>query len=307
MARLRRGDLRGAEADARVVLESEEEPSLLAAVYSRAALCAVLIEQGGLEEADDVLAGVPQAAENASTHLGHHVADMRARLRLAQGRPMEALAELERCRIYEHDMGVCHGCWSAWRTKAVEAHLALDARPRAAALAAEALTQARRLGTPRPLGLALRAAGLAADRRERLDLLAQAADVFERGGVMVDRARVLADLGSALHEAGKDADARVTLERALELADSVGATVVAASARDALVALGARPRRREVTGAGALTPAERRVAELAAAGTSNREIAEGLFLTLKTVENHLTAAYRKLGISSRTQLADRLR
>jgi DNA-binding NarL/FixJ family response regulator len=111
----------------------------------------------------------------------------------------------------------------------------------------------------------------------------------------------------ALRQSGREADARDTLERALELADGVGASAVASIARDALVGLGARPRRREVTGAGALTPAERRVAELAAAGTSNRAIAEGLFLTLKTVENHLTAVYRKLGISSRTQLADHLR
>ena len=307
MVRLRRGDLRGAEADARAVLEADEEPMLLADVYSRAALCGVLVERGELDEADHVLAGVPAGVESAAGHLGHHVADMRARLRLAQGRPVEALAELERCRIYEQQMEICRGCWSAWRAKAAEAHLALGARARAVAVADDALALARELGTPRALGLALRARGIVADREQRLDLLAQAAGVFERGGAVVERARALAELGSTLHAVGREQEARATLERALELADGVGATVVAAAAWDGLVALGARPRRREVTGAAALTPAERRVAELAARGASNREIAEGLFLTLKTVENHLTSAYRKLGISSRTQLADRLR
>ena len=73
-----------------------------------------------------------------------------------------------------------------------------------------------------------------------------------------------------------------------------------------LRATGARPRRRLTTGAGALTPSERRIAELAAGGRQNREIAEALFVTTATVEYHLRNAYRKLGISSRTQLAESL-
>lgn len=305
--RLRRGELRGAEADARAVLEADEAPALLADVYARAALCGVLVEYGELAEAERVLDGVPAAALATATHLAHHVADMRAWLRLAQGRPAEALAELQRCRSYEEEMEVRHGCWSAWRAKAADAYLSRGDGAAARAAAHEGLALARELGTPRALGLALRAAARVADGRDRADLLAESAAVFERGGVRVEAARALTDLGAALHEQGRDADARATLERALELADGTGASVVAAAARDRLVALGARPRRREVTGRGALTPAESRVAELAAAGASNRAIAEGLFLTLKTVENHLTSAYRKLGISSRTQLADRLR
>ena len=73
-----------------------------------------------------------------------------------------------------------------------------------------------------------------------------------------------------------------------------------------LRATGARPRRRLASGAGALTPSERRIAELAAAGQQNREIAEALFVTTATVEYHLRNAYRKLGITSRTQLAEAL-
>ena len=69
-----------------------------------------------------------------------------------------------------------------------------------------------------------------------------------------------------------------------------------------LRAAGARPRRRLTTGSGALTPSERRIAELAAAGRPNREIAEVLVVTLATVEYHLRHAYRKLGIASRAGL-----
>ena len=65
-----------------------------------------------------------------------------------------------------------------------------------------------------------------------------------------------------------------------------------------------RPRTTDRTGADALTPSERRVAEIAAAGGTNREIAQTLFVTEKTVETHLGRAFRKLDISSRRQLPD---
>jgi DNA-binding CsgD family transcriptional regulator len=70
--------------------------------------------------------------------------------------------------------------------------------------------------------------------------------------------------------------------------------------------MGRRPRRAAVTGVDALTGTERRVADLAAAGMTNRDIAQPLFVTTRTVEIHLSAAYRKLGIDSRSRLADAL-
>ena len=75
--------------------------------------------------------------------------------------------------------------------------------------------------------------------------------------------------------------------------------------REELLASGARPRTTAVSGAEALTPSESRVARMAAEGLTNREIAQALFVTPKTVEVHLGSAYRKLGISSRMQLAGR--
>jgi DNA-binding CsgD family transcriptional regulator len=82
---------------------------------------------------------------------------------------------------------------------------------------------------------------------------------------------------------------------------------LAQRARDELLTTGAKPRRAVLTGLEALTASERRVAEMAVAGMSNPEIAQALFVTLSTVEGHLRHAYRKLSISSRSQLPTALR
>jgi len=115
--------------------------------------------------------------------------------------------------------------------------------------------------------------------------------------------RALLELGAALRRRGRRADARALLRPAADVAQRCGAGPLAERAHQELLACGARPRRLVLSGVDALTPSERRIAELAARGLANREIAQALFLTVRTVEMHLTGAYRKLGISSRRQLA----
>jgi DNA-binding NarL/FixJ family response regulator len=110
-------------------------------------------------------------------------------------------------------------------------------------------------------------------------------------------------LGAALRRANRRAAARDHLREALELATVCGAAALAARAETELLATGARPRRIALSGVASLTPSERRVAEMAAEGPTNREIAQALFVTQRTVEVHLTSIYRKLAISSRSQLA----
>jgi DNA-binding CsgD family transcriptional regulator len=83
-----------------------------------------------------------------------------------------------------------------------------------------------------------------------------------------------------------------------------GGRVLVRRARAELAAVGVRPRTTDQTGADSLTPSERRVVELAAGGGTNREIAQTLFVTEKTVETHLGRAFRKLDVSSRRQLPD---
>jgi DNA-binding CsgD family transcriptional regulator len=119
----------------------------------------------------------------------------------------------------------------------------------------------------------------------------------------LEYARAVADLGAALRRAGHRAESREVLRVALDLAHTCGAITLTERARTELVAAGGRPRRLVLSGLDSLTPSERRVAQLAAGGLSNRDIAQNLFITTRTVEGHLTHAYQKLAITSREQLS----
>jgi len=112
----------------------------------------------------------------------------------------------------------------------------------------------------------------------------------------------MTDLGAALRRAGHRAESREILRPALDLAHRCGALALTERARAELVAAGGRPRRLVLSGLDSLTPSERRVAQLAAEGLSNRDIGQNLFITARTVEGHLTHAYHKLAITSREQL-----
>ena len=164
------------------------------------------------------------------------------------------------------------------------------------------LREAQTWGTPRAIGMALRAAGLVEGGARGLELLAEAAMVLERSPAPLEHARALLDLGAGLRRANRRAAARDPLRQALDLADACGARPLADRARQELRAAGARPRRPRLGGVHALTASERRIAAMAAQGLSNPEIAQALFVTKKTVEAHLSSAYRKLAIHSRAQL-----
>ncbi|MGH3925422.1 MAG: helix-turn-helix transcriptional regulator, partial [Pseudonocardiaceae bacterium] len=122
----------------------------------------------------------------------------------------------------------------------------------------------------------------------------------------LERARALIDLGAALRRSNRRADARAPLEEGLQLAHDRGADALVETATVELAATGVYLRRPAVTGPDALTPTERRIAERASGGASNRDIAQALFVTPKTVENHLGNAYRKLGVNGRGELAHAL-
>jgi DNA-binding CsgD family transcriptional regulator len=137
-------------------------------------------------------------------------------------------------------------------------------------------------------------------------LLREAVALLAASGEPRERARAHAELGTALRRAGRPVEARGPLRLAVDLAHRSGAAALEEHALAELRATGARPRRRVVSGPDALTRSERRIADLAAAGRQNREIAGALVVTLATVEYHLRNVYRKLGIKSRTQLPEAL-
>lgn len=187
-----------------------------------------------------------------------------------------------------------------WRGVAVRALLQLG-EP-AAELACEQLGVARKWGAATEVGAALRLLAHA-DADSRLELLTESVTTLEGSPSRLELARSLVDLGETLRVARRRSDAREPLHRAIDLAGECGSAVLRTRAVEALEALGDRPRRQVVVGAEALTASERRVADLAAAGRANREIAQELFVTPKTVENHLGRIYTKLGIAGRRDLA----
>lgn len=113
---------------------------------------------------------------------------------------------------------------------------------------------------------------------------------------------MLVELGGVLRRSGRRRDCQEPLREGLQLADAMGARPLAETAMSELRATGARPRRAAYSGVEALTPAELRVGRLAAEGLTNREIAQELFVTAKTVQTHLSSVYRKLDAGSRREL-----
>ena len=298
----RRGDVPGAEAGTRMVLELIELiPTRVFDPTHWGYLAAALVERGELEAAEEAIARSGCGPElPAMSYLGvpFHA---RARLRLAQGRPADALADLLELRARDARIGVGH-LGVAWHGAAVEAALAVGDGALAHELADEQQARAERWCTPAGRGLALSAKGLATGGDDGIALLRDGAELLGRSPARLDHARALLDLGGALRRAGRRIEARAPLAEAQAVATRCGAIALARRAHDELAATGARVRPLAASGPGSLTPSELRVARLAAEGRSNREIAAMLFVTVRTVENHLARAYRKLDIRSRGEL-----
>ncbi len=191
--------------------------------------------------------------------------------------------------------------FASWRAEAAEALASLGETAEAHRLAREQLELSEQLGTPGARGSALRV--LARTMTEPIPYLERATEMLAGSPARLEHTRALVALGAALRRANRRAEARAPLLRALEQADRSGMLLLARRAREELNAIGARPRRSALSGPGALTPGEHRVAQLAAQGHGNRAIAERLYVTQRTVETHLTHAFQKLDIRSRAELA----
>lgn len=268
-------------------------------------LAEVAIEAGELNEAEAVL-DIARLDELPPTVSTLRVRGVRARLRMAQDRPVEALAELEAGRALFNPevwgVELRDNGFLQLRSRCAQVLLRLDRRADALELVESELADARAFGAPRALGMALRASGLVHGGQRGLRLLEESVVVLRGSPAVLERGHSLADLGAALRRAGRRTEARDPLAEALELATRCGARPLAARAREELKATGARPRREWRTGVEALTPSELRVARLAAEGKTNREIAQTLYVTLKTVEAHLASTYGKLAIAGRSEL-----
>ena len=253
--------------------------------------------------AQAVLTGRGLAGELGPTWPFVVVRHARGALHAAAGQHAAAAADLLAAGHLAERWGISNPAMMAWRSDAALSLSALGDARTAVALCDTEVALARRWGAGRALGIALRAAGLVAGGDRGLELLTEAVAVLRPSPAPLELARALIDLGAAHRRAGSRAVARDLLREGLDIAHGLGSAELAARARAELVIAGGRPRRDAVRGRDALTPSELRVAQLAAAGQTNRQIAQTLFVTLRTVENHLTSSYAKLGISSRPQLA----
>jgi DNA-binding NarL/FixJ family response regulator/predicted negative regulator of RcsB-dependent stress response len=307
LAWIRRGFLAEAEADLRDAVRAIETTGAnTAQPIVRGYLADALMEQGRLDEAATVLecVGVPGSLPRAGYWVW--VLEGRARLLLLRGQIEEGLEAMLACGHRLAAGGYNNPAFVAWRSGAALALLTLGRREEAYTFAAEELTLARQWGAPRALGRALRVLGIVDGGEQGLELLQEAVAVLAPSSARLEYAKALIELGAALRRAGQRIGCREYLRQGIELAYICGAAPLVERGRTELRASGARPRRAEPSGPGALTPSERRVAELAAAGRSNRDIAQELFITVNTVEGHLTRTYRKLGITSRAGLAQAL-
>ncbi|HEX5622289.1 MAG TPA: AAA family ATPase [Solirubrobacteraceae bacterium] len=304
----RLGALAEAEADARTACGAAGTGGGdLARYWGTSTLADVLLERGEIAAAAALFDGLPLSGDDVESGYFRHPAQMsRALVRLAQGRATQAAADLLALGRELGAVGIHSPSITQWRSRASMALLRAGEADRARALAAEEVELARRWGAPRALGVALRVHGLTVGGDDGLALLEEAVAVLEPSPARLERARALADFGGALRRGGRRVDSREPLRLAVELAQACGATPLADAARTELVAAGAKPRRQALSGAESLTPSELRVAAMAAEGMTNRDIAQNLFVTPKTVEVHLSSVYRKLDIGSRTQLASAL-
>ena len=134
-------------------------------------------------------------------------------------------------------------------------------------------------------------------------LLRDAVATLADSPARLEHARALVDLGAALRRGNSRSEARQLLREGVDQAHRCGATALVTRANHELAATGAHPRTVMLSGLEALTASERRVAQMAADDLSNKEIAQALFVTVKTVETHLGRVYRKLAVRSRKELA----
>ncbi len=278
----------------RVISHSGRERVRIGAI---AWLVDALVELGELEEAAEVLRGSAVEPSDYCDFLSAHLRYAQASLEFAAGRFRRALEQFMACGTQFDALGLINSGFHGWRAKASLCASALHRHDLATALAQGDLTHAQRWGTGWLRGLALHALALARRDERSARRLREAAAAMADGPVRQERARVGFDLGVLQAEQLAHDEARESFTDARLLAEQTGNSAVAGRAEAALHRLETMRR------AGPPTRQEARVARLARAGQSNKEIAEQLHLSVGTVEQHLSNFYRKLGIAGRAELA----
>ncbi|MGW4024170.1 AAA family ATPase [Streptomyces sp. NPDC005009] len=302
-----RVDLAAARADFAAVLadprarSSGSGPSGPGPTSAHTQAVIALVETGRLEEAARLVDGfdLRTAPDSWRTHRFLYA---RGVLRAASGDPAAALDDFMECGRRQAAREAFRSVVAPWRVAAAECELALGRPREALALAEEELRLAEVWHTPRVRGRALRVLGEATGGRRGLEFTGRAVGLLREEPAGTELVSALVSHGRLLNTLRERSHARESLREAAERAERLGAVRLRTVAEDLLREGGARRAGAPRTGPAALTGSERRIAGLAAEGRTNAEIAALLHLARRTVETHLTAAYRKLGISRRTEL-----
>ncbi|ADU11344.1 transcriptional regulator, LuxR family [Micromonospora sp. L5] len=307
-AALRVGDLPGAEHHARAALEDMPAPAWGVAIAGPlSTLIASATESGRFAEADRWLAH-PTPPGMFRTPLGLHYLAARGRHHLAVRRPHAATTDLRRCGELMRTWGIDAAGLVPWRLELARVQLSVGNKTQAMQLLQEQLRVPHGVDD-RTRGRTLRLLATTAAQDHRRKLLSEAVNLLQSSGDRLELVRALGDTGQTLQRAGDSARARLLVRRAYQLAQDCGASVLAQRLirREPGSGLPAYPAAAELQEPDdGLSDAERRVAALAAQGHTNRQISSRLFITVSTVEQHLTRVYRKLDVKRRTDLPSRL-
>lgn len=227
-------------------------------------------------------------------------------LELGRGEPAEALGHYARLVDELGAVGIVDADLSP-APELVDVYARIGRTADAARAAGEFAEVAAAKGQPWALARAARACGIVAPDDELDTCFTAALTEHSRTVDAFEQARTRLAYGARLRRARRRVDARRELRLAVAAFDDLGATGWADQAAAELRATGETARRREPSSADDLTPQERQIALLLAAGRSTREAAAAMFLSPKTVEYHLRNVYAKLAIHSRAELADAIR
>jgi DNA-binding CsgD family transcriptional regulator len=298
-ARLELGDLTDAMADAEIALVPSRYGWPVHSTYGGGALALARLELGDARAAAEAIRRIVEIPIPDPPRLY-----FTGVVELALGRAAQARQLFERagedCLAH---WGVDTPALLPWRSAAALAAFREGDAAGAVRLADAELAIARDIRLAHVLGRALRVRGLVVGGAEGIDMLRTACDVLAATDCRLEHLRGRVDLGAALRRGNARREARDVLAAARADAEALGCRALAQRAAQEASASGARPRRVPTSGVQSLTPSERRIAELAATGLTNREIAAELFLTAKTVEWHLGHVFAKLGVHRRQELA----
>ncbi|HTJ67830.1 MAG TPA: LuxR C-terminal-related transcriptional regulator [Actinospica sp.] len=303
------GDLTNAIASASGAEEAAyllDRPDLVAyALTLRAASTSLQVNPAAAAGAAE--RGLRALARPGSGRLRELAAAVLASVRLDQGRPEDCLELLRSICGVDRSVAT-HALRATWYCVGAQAEMARGDVAAAQDWADAAVEAAEAMPLPGQRGYAHLAMGCRVgeeDPAHAVELFSAAADSFGAAGLVLVESRALLQLGRALSATGRPDEATTVIGRAKQIADAHGAAFLASLATNTQRRIGARRPRRDPTG-GALSEQERRISAMVASGLSNRDIAAGLFVSVKTVEAHLTRIFRKLGVTSRSGLVSAL-